>query len=86
MNYITILLVAIIVLLLAKFVFKVNVKRLIELIINIVLGIIVLWLINKFGGSLGISIPINIITAIVVGILGLPGVIILILLNLIGII
>lgn len=86
MNYLTIILTAIVVLLLAKFVFHVNLKRIIELIINILLGIIVLWLINKFGGSLGISIPVNIITALVVGILGLPGVIILLLLNLIGII
>lgn len=86
MDYLTIIITAIIVLLIAKFLFHVNFKRLIELIINILLGIVVLWLINKFGGSLGISIPINIITAIVVGVLGLPGVIILVLLNLIGII
>lgn len=86
MNYLTIILAAVVVLLLAKFVLRVNTRRLIELVINILLGIIVLWLINRFGGSLGISIPINIITALVVGILGLPGVIILLLLNLIGII
>lgn len=86
MNYLTIILTAIVVLLLAKFVFHVNLKRIIELIINVVLGIIVLWLINKFGGSLGINIPVNIITGLVVGVLGLPGVIILLLLNLIGII
>ena len=86
MNYLTMILTAAIVLLLAKFVFHVNAKRLIELIINILLGVVVLWLINKFGGSLGIAIPINFITALVVGILGLPGVIILLLLNLIGII
>ncbi len=86
MNYLTIILAAAVVLLLAKFVLRVNTKRLVELIINILLGIVVLWLINKFGGSLGIAIPINIITALVVGILGLPGVIILLLLNLIGII
>ncbi len=86
MHYLTIILIAIIVLLLAKFIFRVNARRLIELIVNIILGLIVLWLINKFGGSLGIAIPINFITALVVGILGVPGVIILVLLNLIGII
>lgn len=86
MSYLTMILVAIIVLLLAKFVLKVNTKRLIELIINILLGIVVIWLINKFGSSLGISIPLNFITALVVGVLGIPGVIILVLLNLIGII
>ena len=86
MHYLQIILVAAVVLLLAKFVLRINTKRLIELIINILLGIIVIWLINQFGGSLGISIPLNFITALVVGVLGLPGVIILVLLNLIGII
>ena len=86
MHYLQIIIVAAIVLLLAKFIFKVNTKRLIELIVNILLGIVVIWLINTFGSSLGISIPLNFITALVVGVLGIPGVIILILLNLIGII
>ncbi len=86
MHYLQIILVAAVVLLLAKFIFRVNTKRLIELIINILLGIVVIWLINTFGSSLGISIPLNFITALVVGILGIPGVIILVLLNLIGII
>ncbi len=86
MNYLTMIITAIVVLLIAKFLLHVNVRRLIELIINIILGIVILWLLNRFGGSLGISIPINIITALVVGILGVPGVIILLLLNLIGII
>lgn len=86
MNYFTMILIAVIVLLVAKFILNLNLRRIIELAINIVLGILILWLLNKFGGSLGISIPINIITALVVGILGIPGVIILVLLNLIGII
>ena len=86
MHYLQIVLVAAVVLLLAKFVLRINTRRIIELIINILLGIIVIWLVNKFGSSLGTPIPLNFITALVVGILGLPGVIILILLNLIGII
>lgn len=86
MHYLQIILVAAVVLLLAKFVLKINTRRLIELIINILLGIIVIWLINQFGSSLGIAIPLNFITALVVGVLGLPGVIILVLLNLIGVI
>lgn len=82
MEYIKIIIIAAIVLLLAKFILNLDIKRIIELIVNILLGILVLWLVNKFGGSLGISIPINIITGLVVGILGLPGVIILIVLSL----
>lgn len=86
MNYITIILAAAVVILLAKFVLGVDPKRIVELIINAILGLIILWLLNTFGASLGINIPLNIITALVVGVLGVPGVIILVLLNLSGII
>lgn len=86
MHYLEIIIIAAVVLLVAKFLLKVNTKSLISLLINILLGIVVIWLVNMFGGSLGIAIPLNFITALVVGILGLPGVIILILLNLIGVI
>ena len=81
MKYLYIVLFAAILLLVLKFVFNVSLKTIGELILNIIIGIIVLWLVNKFGGALGIpNIPINIITALVVGVFGLPGVIVLILL------
>ncbi len=81
MKYLYIVLFAAILLLVLKFVFNVSLKTIGELILNIVIGIIVLWLVNKFGGALGIpNIPINVITALVVGVFGLPGVIVLILL------
>ncbi len=81
MKYLYIVLFAAILLLILKFIFNVSLKTIGELILNIVIGIIVLWLVNKFGGSLGIpNIPINVITALVVGVFGLPGVIVLILL------
>ncbi len=86
MNYITIILAALVVILVAKFVLGFNPKRVLELIINAILGLVILWLLNTFGASLGINIPLNIITALVVGVLGVPGVIILVLLNLSGII
>ncbi|MGE5329371.1 MAG: pro-sigmaK processing inhibitor BofA family protein [Deltaproteobacteria bacterium] len=56
-------------------------KFLVKLFINAALGGIVLWLLNVFGGSVGINIGINVITAIVVGVLGIPGVILLVILN-----
>ena len=86
MNYITIILAALVVILVAKFILGFNPKRVLELIINAILGLVILWLLNTFGASLGINIPLNIITALVVGVLGVPGVIILVLLNLSGII
>lgn len=81
MKYLYIVLFAAVLLLILKFIFNVSLKTIGELILNVVIGIIVLWLVNKFGGALGIpNIPINVITALVVGVFGLPGVIVLILL------
>ncbi len=81
MKYLYVILVAAVLLLVLKYVFNVSLKTLGELLLNIVIGIIVLWLVNMFGGSIGIpNIPINIITALIVGVFGLPGVIVLILL------
>ena len=69
-----------------QYVFNVSYKTLGELVLNVLLGILILWLVNKFGGSIGIpNIPINVITALVVGIFGLPGVIVLILLYYFGV-
>ncbi len=82
-NYFTMFLVAIIVILLAKFVLNLNLSKIIGLIINAIIGFIILWLINKTGL---VTIPMNIITYIIAGALGVPGVIILVLLALIGII
>ncbi len=81
MYYLYVVLVAAILLLVLKYVFNVSYKTLGELLLNILLGMLILWLVNKFGGSIGIpNIPINFITALVVGIFGLPGVIVIILL------
>ena len=57
-----------------KFVFK--------LLINTALGFVLLWLVNFFGDPLGISIGLTFINALVVGFMGVPGVILLVLLEL----
>ena len=80
-HYLTMIIVAVLVILIAKFLLHLDVKKIISLIINAVIGFIVIWIINYTGL---ISIPLNIWTALTVGILGLPGVIILVLLILIG--
>ena len=86
MHYLYVVLVAAILLLVLKYVFNVSYKTLGELVLNVLLGILILWLVNKFGTSIGIpNIPINVITALVVGIFGLPGVIVLILLYYFGV-
>lgn len=83
MDYLKIALVALVVILIAKFILHLDGKKLIKLAINAVIGLIILWLINLTGL---ITLPINIITCLLVGVFGVPGVILLILLVLVGII
>ncbi len=83
MDYLKIALIAIAVILIAKFLFNLSGKKLLGIILNAVIGLAVLWLINLTGL---ISLPINIVTCLLVGIFGLPGVILLIILVLVGII
>ncbi len=44
---------------------------------NGILGGIVLWLVNLVGGLVGLGIAINPVTALIAGFLGVPGVIVL---------
>lgn len=66
--------------LLAK-VFFVPLKITAKLVFNGVIGGIVLWLINFVGSFFSFAVPINPITALVAGFLGIPGVILIIVLN-----
>ncbi len=77
MDYLKIAVIALVVILLAKYVFKINGKKLVALIVNALIGLAVLWLINWTGL---VSIPLNIITVLVAGIFGAPGVLILLIL------
>ena len=52
-------------------------KLIIKLVVNGLIGGVVIWIINLIGASFGFAITLNWITALVVGILGIPGVIIL---------
>ena len=56
-------------------------KKILKLILNIVIGLCLILLVNVFGASIGLTIPFNIVTALVAGILGVPGVIVLIILH-----
>ena len=50
------------------------IKKIIKLAINIAIGVALLFLFNSFGAAwLGIMLPINWITALIVGLLGIPG-------------
>lgn len=43
-------------------------------VVKILIGALFLFFLNEFGTSLGIYVPINLVTASVSGLLGLPGV------------
>ena len=52
-----------------------------KLLINAAFGFVLLFLVNFFGDPVGIYISVNFISAVVAGFLGVPGVILLVLLQ-----
>ena len=52
-------------------------KLIIKLVINGLIGGAIIWIINLIGAGFGFAITLNWITALVVGILGIPGAILL---------
>ncbi|MBE3578856.1 MAG: pro-sigmaK processing inhibitor BofA family protein [Caldanaerobacter subterraneus] len=56
-------------------------KILIRIILNGIIGGIILFFINIAGKSFGIFIAINPVTALIAGLLGIPGIILLIILQ-----
>ena len=63
-------------------IFSVPLKALFKLIINSVLGGLLLFIINLIGAVWNFHIGLNIVTAILVGILGIPGAVLLVILKL----
>jgi len=56
-------------------------KMLLKFILNGIIGGIVLWVLNLVGGLIGVKIAINPLTALLVGFLGIPGIILILLLQ-----
>ena len=50
-------------------------KKILKLLLNSVIGGILLYVLNLIGGTFNFYIGINIVTCIIVGILGIPGII-----------
>ncbi len=57
------------------------IRFVLKLLINTVLGFVLLWLINFFGGEIGIELSLTLVNALVVGFLGIPGVLLLLALH-----
>ena len=62
-------------------IFLFPIKRILKLVFNTIIGGAIIYIINLVGASFGFHIGLNIITSLVVGILGIPGAILLIILK-----
>ena len=82
-NYLVLIIAALVVLAIAKFILHLSVGKIIGLAFNALIGFVVLYVINLTGL---VSVPLNIVTSLVAGVFGLPGVIVLIILAFMGII
>lgn len=81
MEYLISFIAGILILLVFTFILKVSGKLIIKLLLNALIGGIVIFLINFFGSPLGISIELTFFSAIIVGIFGVFGVILLLILG-----
>ena len=63
-------------------IFIVPIRKVLKIIVNSILGGATIFLINLIGGIWGFHIGLNIFTSILVGILGLPGVVCLVIIKL----
>lgn len=59
------------------------IKVIFKLIVNGIIGGVILFLFNLIGGLFGLAIAINPLNAIIVGLLGVPGVVLLLILQVI---
>ncbi len=69
----------------AIYLFSKPIRFILKLLINTLAGFAVLWVLNEFGPSLGLSLAMTWPNAIVTGIFGLPGVAVLLALRWAGI-
>ena len=63
-------------------IFIVPLTKILKLVLNSILGGIVIYVINLIGGAFGFHIGLNFFTSILIGLLGLPGVVCLIIVKL----
>ncbi len=52
-------------------------KILFKLVVNAVMGAVVLLLVNVVGSMVGFTLPITALTSLIVGVLGVPGVVLI---------
>ena len=60
----------------------VPIQKILKLVVNSLLGGLVIYVINLIGANFGFHIGLNIVNSIIIGLLGLPGVVCLIIVKL----
>ena len=60
-------------------VFSAPLKLAVKLLVNTLLGFLALWAVNAAAGVTGIALGVNVWNALVIGVLGLPGLVLLLL-------
>jgi len=60
-------------------VFRTPLKVVFKLLVNTLLGFLALWTVNLAAGMTGVALGLNLLNALVIGILGLPGFVLLLL-------
>jgi len=82
-SYLTIgaIVICIVLIVLLFKIIKTPLKWAFKLLINAISGFFALVILNFFGGIVGLSLTINLINCLVAGILGLPGVVLLLLIK-----
>lgn len=63
-------------------IFIVPIKKILKLVFNSFLGGLLIWIINLVGANFNFHIGLNFLTSILIGILGLPGAVFLIIIKL----
>lgn len=63
-------------------IFIVPIKKILKLVLNSVLGGLTIFIINLVGANFGFHIGLNVFTSVLVGLLGLPGAVCLIIVKL----
>ena len=58
------------------------IKKVLKLVVNSILGGVTIWIINLVGAGINFHIGINFFTSILIGLLGLPGAVCLIIIKL----
>jgi len=75
-NYVSILLALLLLMLLLKLL-VLPIRWFWKLFVNSACGFVCLWLLNSISGFTGLLFPINSVTALIAGFLGLPGILLL---------